>query len=82
MDPTVDVAVFGHTHNPTHRVNGGFDKPKVVVNGGTWIDNNSDNPENTATFALIDSGIETTKVELLKYVDDEFVKVKNEYVEY
>lgn len=82
FDPTVDVVVFGHTHNSAYRVYDGFNKPKFVVNEGTWIDNNSDNPENTATFALIDSGIETTKVELLKYVGDEFVKVKNEYVEY
>ena len=82
LDPTVDVVVFGHTHNPAYRFYEGFDKPKVVVNEGTWIDNNSDDPDNTATFALIDSGEETTKVELLKCVGDEFVKVKNEFVEY
>lgn len=82
LDPTVDVVVFGHTHNPAYRVYDGFDKPKVVVNEGTWIDNNLDDSENTATFALIDSGVETTKVELLKCVGDEFVKVKNEFVEY
>lgn len=82
LDPSVDVVVFGHTHNPAYRVYDGFDKPKVVVNEGTWIDNNSDDPQNTATFALIDSGVETTKVELLKFVDAEFVKVKNEYVDY
>lgn len=80
--PTVDVVVFGHTHNPAYRVYDGFDKPKVVVNEGTWIDNNSEDPQNTATFALIDSGVETTKVELLKFVGDEFVKVKNEFVDY
>ena len=80
LDPTVDVVVFGHTHNPAYRVYEGFDKPKIVVNEGTWIDNNSDDPENTATFAFIDSGVETTNVELLKFVDGEFVKVKNEYV--
>lgn len=74
--------VFGHTHNPAYGVYDGFDKPKVVVNEGTWIDNNSDDPENTATFALIDSGVETTKVELLKFVDGEFVNVKNGYEDY
>ena len=46
------------------------------------IDNNSDDPQNTATFALIDSGVKTTKVELLKFVGDEFVRVKNEFVDY
>lgn len=81
LDPTVDVVVFGHTHNPAYKVYDEFDKPKIVVNEGTWIDNNSDDPENTATFALIDSKAETTKVELLKYVGEGFVKVKNEYVE-
>ena len=82
LDPTVDVVVFGHTHNPAYKVYDGFDKPKILVNEGTWIDDNSDDPENTATFALIDSGVETTKVELLKCVGDEFVRVKNDYVEY
>ena len=74
--------MFVHTHNPAYRVYEGFDKPKVVVNEGTWVDNNSYDPQNIATFALIDSGAETTKVELLKCVGDEFVKVKNEYVDY
>lgn len=60
---------------------GRYDKPKVVVNEGTWIDRNTDDPQNTATFALIDSGSETTKVELLKCVGDDFVQVKNEYVD-
>lgn len=82
MDPTVDAVVFGHTHNPAYRVYDNFDKPKIVANEGTWINNNSDNPENTATFALIDSGVETTKVELLKCVGDEFVKVENDYVDH
>jgi UDP-2,3-diacylglucosamine pyrophosphatase LpxH len=82
LDPTVDVVVFGHTHNPAYRVYDGYDKPKVVVNEGTWIDENRDDPNNVGTFALVDSGDETTKVELLKYVDGEFVKVKNEYVDY
>ncbi|WP_407380346.1 metallophosphoesterase [Methanobrevibacter sp.] len=81
LDPTVDVVVFGHTHLPAYRVYDGYDRPKVVVNEGTWIDKNTDDLENTATFTLIDSGAEKTEVELLKYVDGEFVEVKNEYVE-
>ncbi len=81
MDPTVDVVVFGHTHLPAYRVYDGYDRPKVVVNEGTWIDTNTDDLENTATFALIDSGADETEVELLKYVDGEFVEVKNDYVE-
>ena len=82
LDPTVDVVVFGHTHNPAYRVYDGYDRPKIVVNEGTWIDNNTDDINNTATFALIDSGVDSTKVELLKYLNGDFVKVKNEYVDY
>ncbi|MBQ9026738.1 MAG: metallophosphoesterase [Methanobrevibacter sp.] len=81
LDPTVDVVVFGHTHLPAYRVYDGYARPKVVVNEGTWIDKNTDDLENTATFALIDSGVGETEVELLKYVDGEFAEVKNEYVE-
>lgn len=76
LDPTVDIVVFGHTYNPAYRVYNDFDKPKIVVNEGTWIDNNTDDSENTATFALISSGVETTKVELLKFDEGNFVKVK------
>lgn len=82
LDPTVDVVVFGHTHNPAYKVYDEYDKPKVMVNEGTWIDENRDDPNNVGTFALIDSGDETTKVELLKYVGGEFVQVENEYVDY
>ena len=42
LDPTVDVVVFGHTYNPAYKVYDGFDKPKIVVNEGTWIDSNSE----------------------------------------
>ena len=82
LDPTVDVVVFGHTHLPAYRIYTGYDKPNIVVNGGTWIDSNSEDIENTATFALIESTQEDTKVRLLKYVGDEFIDVKNEYVDY
>jgi len=82
LDPTVDVVVFGHTHLPAYKVYGGFDRPKIIVNEGTWIDKNTDDLNNTATFALIESNADNTKVELLKYVGGDFVKVKNEYVDY
>ncbi len=81
LDPTVDVVVFGHTHLPAYKVYEGYDRPKIVVNEGTWIDSNSEDPENTATFALIESTADDTKVELLKYADGEFLKVKNEFVD-
>ena len=77
----MDVVVFGHTHNPAYKVYQEYDKPKVVVNEGTWIDENRDGPLNVCTFALINSDDETTEVKLLKYVEGDFVSVKNEYVE-
>ena len=82
FDPTVDVVVSGHTHLPAYKVYTEYDKPKIVVNEGTWIDRNSEDLENTASFALIESTAEDTKVKLLKYDGNDFVNVKNEYVDY
>lgn len=85
LDPTIDVVVFGHTHVPFFReYTDGYERKKTYVNEGTWIDNNLDDPANTATFAKISSNESDTKVELLKCVGDgavsDIVAVKNEYV--
>ena len=85
LDPTVDVVVFGHTHVPFFReYTEGYDKKKVYVNTGTWVDNNLDDPDNTAVFAELESGEKETEVRLLKCVGDgelsDIVPVKNQYV--
>ena len=68
LDPTVDVVVFGHTHVPYYQEYEGYDRKKIYVNEGTWVDNNMDDPENTAVFAEIISDNEETVVELKKCV--------------
>lgn len=84
LDPTVDVVVFGHTHVPFYREFDGFDRKKVYINEGTWVDQNSDDPANTAVFAEIDSGERGTETSLLKCIGDgkveDIVSVKNQYV--
>ena len=84
LDPTVDVVVFGHTHVPFYQEFDGFDRKKIYVNEGTWVDHNSDDPENTAVFAEIVSDERETRVSLLKCVGDDraedIVPVKNQYV--
>lgn len=85
LDPTVDVVVFGHTHVPFYQEYKAYDRTKLYVNEGTWIDKNMDDPENTASFAWIDSSADATKVELLKCVGDgkleDIIPVKNKYVQ-
>lgn len=62
----VDVVVFGHTHVPDYRmVSGG----KFYINDGTWVDNNSDYPDATRTFAVITTGDKDT-VGLYKYEEN------------
>lgn len=69
LDPTVDVVVFGHTHVPYYQeFTEGYDRKKIYVNEATWIDNNMDDPENTAVFAEIDSRHDGTTVALRKCV--------------
>ncbi|WP_329904712.1 metallophosphoesterase [Porphyromonas pogonae] len=53
----VNVVVFGHTHVPTLKklTNG-----KYYVNDGTWVDDNTDYPEATRTFAVITTGDKNT----------------------
>ncbi len=55
-DENVDVVVFGHTHVPTYKDAG---NGKCYLNDGTWIDNNTDDP-NVRTFAVITTGDKTT----------------------
>ena len=69
LDPTVDVVVFGHTHVPYYEeYTEGYDRKKVYVNEGTWVDHNMDDPENTAVFAEITSHEKETTVLLKKCV--------------
>lgn len=53
----VDVVVFGHTHMPVHCKVG---EGKYYINDGTWVDNNTDFPEATRTFAVITTGEQDT----------------------
>lgn len=65
-DESVDVVVFGHTHVPKYMSVG---DGKYYLNDGTWIDNNTDYPDATRTFAVITTGNKDTAV-LYKYAED------------
>ncbi|MHC1785808.1 MAG: metallophosphoesterase [Christensenellales bacterium] len=65
-DESVDVVVFGHTHVPVYDDLGGG---KYYINDGTWIDDNTDRPEATRTFAVITTG-EVTTAGLYRYLED------------
>ena len=52
-DENVDVVVFGHTHVPSYQDMG---DGRYYLNDGTWIDNNTDYPDATRTFAVITTG--------------------------
>lgn len=65
-DESADVVVFGHTHVPTYQDMG---NGKYYLNDGTWIDNNTDYPDATRTFAVITTGNKDTAV-LYKYTAD------------
>ena len=62
----VDVVVFGHTHVPVYDELGGG---KFYINDGTWIDDNTNVPEATRTFAVITTGVEV-KAGLYRYMED------------
>lgn len=66
QDENVDVVVFGHTHVPTYRDLG---NGKYYLNDGTWIDNNTEYPDATRTFAVITTGKKDT-ASLYKYAED------------
>ena len=84
VDPSVDVVVFGHTHVPGYRPFTGYDRPKVFANSGTWVDNNMDDPNNTATFVMIESSPGDDLVQTLKVLGDgkaeDFVWVDNDHI--
>ncbi len=84
VDPTVDVVVFGHTHVPGYKDFTGYDRPKVFANSGTWVDDNTDDPANTATFVLVESTHEGDTVQTLKCVGngqvDDIVPVENDHI--
>ena len=57
---------FIHTHVPMYcQVSDG----SYYINDGTWIDNNTDYPDATRTFAVITTGDKDT-VGLYKYMED------------
>mgnify|MGYP002624411218 CR=1 FL=1 len=84
IDPSIDVVVFGHMHVPYYKEIDGYDRKKIYVNEGTWIDNNMDDPNNTAVFADIESDKDGTIVRLMKCVPKDggfdIVPVKGDYV--
>ena len=49
-DRTIDVVVFGHTHDAKEVIYECKGKTKIYANSGTWIDANSDT---TANFVVI-----------------------------
>lgn len=65
-DKVVDVVVFGHTHVPKYRNMG---NGKYYLNDGTWIDNNTDYPNATRTFAVITTGNNDTAA-LYRFAED------------
>ncbi len=65
-DESVDVVVFGHTHVPTYL---DLRDGKFYLNAGTWIDNNTGNPDATRTFVVITTGIKDTAA-LYKYTEN------------
>ena len=62
----VDVVVFGHTHVPMY---GDLGNGKYYLNDGTWIDNNTDYPDATRTFAVITTGSKDTTA-LFSFMED------------
>lgn len=76
LDSSIDVVVFGHTHVPVYREFTDYERTKYFANSGTWIDNNMDDPDNTATFVVIESTLDGDTVSLLKCLgEDELSKV-------
>jgi UDP-2,3-diacylglucosamine pyrophosphatase LpxH len=68
QDPAVDVVVFGHSHVPlVNRFQKNYDKEKVYVNSGTWIDGKVGQER---CFVVIESGEQSTAVRLMEYHAD------------
>jgi hypothetical protein len=69
VDPTVDVVVFGHTHDAKLiKYNYHGDK-KIYANSGTWIDNNSAS-DTTCNFVVIDRCPDMNCVGVYVYNED------------
>lgn len=86
LDETIDVVVFGHTHRPAYREFSGYGRKKIFANSGTWLDHNSDDPANTATFVEIKSTQSGDTVAVKKCVGESkvenIVTVHNDYTKY
>lgn len=63
---SADIVVFGHTHVPVFAEIG---DGKYYVNDGTWIDDNTDFPEATRSFAVVTTG-EKSNAALFSYCGD------------
>ena len=64
-DASYDVVVFGHTHIPDFQQKG----KKFYINSGTWVDHNTDYPQATRTFAVVETGA-VNKAVLYEYRED------------
>lgn len=84
VDPSADVVVLGHTHVAGYKEFPGYDRPKIFANCGTWVDTNGNDPENTATFVLVESTDEGDTVSVLKCEGDttveRIVPVQNDHI--
>jgi UDP-2,3-diacylglucosamine pyrophosphatase LpxH len=68
QDPAIDVVIFGHSHVPlVNRFQKDYDKEKVYVNSGTWIDGKVDQER---CFVVIESGTSAASVRLMSYHAD------------
>lgn len=62
----IEIVVFGHTHIPDFET---LESGKIYINDGTWVDHNTDSPDYTRTFAVIQTG-ETDEADLCMYMED------------
>ena len=62
----VDIVIFGHTHVPSYYTT---EEGKLYVNSGTWVDHNTDFPEATRTFVVVESG-KKDLAEIYSYLED------------
>lgn len=71
VEKSVDVVVFGHTHNPKYWNDIEGHAGKTYINTGTWIDKNlTDAKKRTRQFAKIVSSNSETLSALLQYESD------------
>ncbi|MPN18864.1 hypothetical protein SDC9_166229 [bioreactor metagenome] len=71
VEKSVDVVVFGHTHNPKYWNDIEGHAGKTYINTGTWIDKNlTDDKKRTRQVAKIVSSNSETLSALLQYESD------------